>query len=102
MPQDALPESGSPLSEGAVYDERRRYHSAREAFEYAYSILEPFLHPEAGWQGRSLQHLSFGLVCENFPHLAHEEVHALLDAVSRVFAERNRADYGLTPQMNER
>jgi hypothetical protein len=72
----------------AETDERRHYHQAREAFEYAYSMLEPFLHPETGWQGRSLYHVSFNVVSDNFPHLAHEEIQALLDAVQRVFVER--------------
>lgn len=79
--------TGSPAAAGA--DERRHYHRAREAFEFAYSMLEPFLHPDAGWHGRSLYHLSFNVVCENFPHLPHDEIHALLDAVQRVFAERS-------------
>jgi hypothetical protein len=70
-------------------DERRQYRAAREAFEYACSILAPFHHPGAGWQGRSLHHVSFGLVRGNFPHLADEETHALLDAVTRVFAKRH-------------
>lgn len=69
-------------------DERRHYHQAREAFEYAYSMLEPFLSPETGWQGRSLYHVSFNVVSDNFPHLGHEEVQALLEAVQRVFVER--------------
>lgn len=69
-------------------DERRHYHQAREAFEYAYSMLEPFLSPEAGWQGRSLYHVSFNVVSDNFPHLGHEEIQALLEAVQRVFVER--------------
>lgn len=71
-------------------DDRRHYHQAREAFEYAYSMLEPFLHPETGWQGRSLYHVSFNVVLDNFPHLGHEEIQALLDAVQRVFVERTR------------
>jgi len=75
----ALPDDG---------DERRRYHQAREVFEYAFAMLEPMLNPDAGWQGRSLHHVSFNLVSENFPHLGHDEVHALLDAVKRVFGER--------------
>ena len=77
---------GSDAGDGI---ERRQFSQAREAFEYAYSILEPFLHPDTGWHGRSLHHVSFRLVSENFPHLENEEVHALLDAVRRVFAERN-------------
>lgn len=72
-------------------DDRRQYHQAREAFEYAYSMLEPFFHPETGWQGRSLHHVSLSMVGENFPHLAHDEVDALLEAVRRVFLERNGA-----------
>lgn len=69
-------------------DERRHYHQAREAFEYAYSMLAPFLDPETGWQGRSLYHVSFNVVRDNFPHLGHEEIQALLEAVQRVFVER--------------
>ena len=68
--------------------ERRQFHQAREAFEYAYQLLAPFLDPETGWHGRSLQHVSFNLICENFPHLAHEEIHAMLMAIQRAFAER--------------
>lgn len=76
-------------------DERRHYHAARQTFEYAYSLVEPFLHPETGWQGGSLHHVSFSLVCENFPELAHDEVHALLEAVKRAFDERNPGLAGL-------
>lgn len=71
--------------------ERRRYHQARAAFDYAYPMLAPFLQPETGWQGRSLYHLGFGLMSENFPQLADEEIEALLAAVQRVFAERSGA-----------
>jgi len=70
-------------------DERRRYQQARDVFEYAFAMLEPMLDPDAGWQGRSLHHVSFNLVSENFPHLGHDEIHALLDAVKRVFVERS-------------
>ena len=69
--------------------DRRRFHQAREAFDYARSILEPLLHPEAGWQGRSLHHVSFSVIGENFPHLAQDEIHALIEAVRREFAFRH-------------
>ena len=72
-------------------EERRQFHQAREAFDYAYVLLAPFLDPETGWHGRSLHHVSFTLICENFPHLAHEEIHAMLVAVQRVFTEKMRA-----------
>ncbi|HET6718534.1 MAG TPA: hypothetical protein VFH22_02735 [Rhodocyclaceae bacterium] len=84
--------TGTPTSRVAAAaggaDERRHYHQAREAFEYAYSMLAPFLSPEAGWQGRSLYHVSFNVVSDNFPQLGHEEIQALLEAVQRVFVER--------------
>lgn len=71
--------------------ERRRYHHARQSFDFAYAMVEPFLQPEAGWQGRSLYHLSYSVICENFPELAHDEIRALLGGVHRVFIERNAA-----------
>lgn len=71
--------------------ERRHYHQARQAFNFAYPMVEPFLNPEVGWQGRSLYHLSYSVICENFPELAHEEIGALLEGVRRVFVERNAA-----------
>lgn len=71
--------------------ERRRYHLARDAFDCACSMLEPFFHPETGWQGRSLHHVSFNLVTENFPHLPQDEVHALLDAAQRTLIGRLEA-----------
>lgn len=76
---------GSNTHEGC---DRRKFFQAREAFEYAYLILEPFLEPDAGWHGRSLHHVNFTIVSDNFPYLANEEVHALLDAIRRVFSER--------------
>lgn len=86
MKRDGKRATGAAMA--SETDERRHYHQAREAFEYAYSMLEPFLHPDTGWQGRSLYHVSFNVVSDNFPHLAHEEIQALLDAVQRVFVER--------------
>ena len=87
MKREGKQSAGGAMT-AAGTDERRHYHQAREAFEYAYSMLEPFLHPETGWQGRSLYHVSFNVVSDNFPHLGHEEIHALLEAVQRVFVER--------------
>lgn len=78
----------SAAATAAGANDRRHYHQARAAFEYAYSMLEPFLHPETGWRGRSLYHVSFNVVSDNFPDLGHEEIQALVEAVQRVFVER--------------
>lgn len=84
--------SATPQASSAAYlRERRHYHRARQAFDFAYPMVEPFLNPEVGWQGRSLYHLSYSVICENFPELAHEEIGALLEGVRRVFVERNAA-----------
>lgn len=83
----AFPPAKSP----GDLSERRRYLQARESFDFAYAMVEPFLQPEAGWQGRSLYHLSYSVICENFPDLAHDEIRALLGGVHRVFIERHAA-----------
>ena len=69
--------------------ERRRHHQARAAFDCACSMLAPFFAPDTGWQGRSLHHVSVSLIRENFPHLPHEEVQALLGAAERLLAGGN-------------
>lgn len=81
-------ESTHRSTDGVADGDRRRYRQAREVFEYAYTMLEPFLQPDAGWPGRSFFHLGFGVMSVNFPHLPDEEIHALLGAIQRVFTER--------------
>ena len=72
-------------------DERRKNISLREVFDPAYALIEPFLDPNAGWGGHSLEHLAFRVLRENFPVLSASEVHVLVVAAHRVYIDRNPA-----------
>lgn len=69
--------------------ERRRRPELREVFDHAYAMIEPFFDPASGWGGRSLEHLAFRVLRENFPALSAEDVHVVIAAAHRVFIEAN-------------
>lgn len=77
------------VKRGAVQHERRRNLGLREIFDTAYAMVEPFLDPDHGWAGHTLEHLAFRVIRENFPQLSGEEVHTLVVAAHRVYIERN-------------
>lgn len=68
--------------------ERRQNHGLRDLFETAYQLVEPFFDPEAGWAGRSLEHLAFRVLRDNFPELSGEEVHAIVVSAQRIYIQR--------------
>lgn len=68
--------------------ERRRNSRLRATFDSAVLMIEPFFASSQGWGGGSLEHMAFHVLRENFPELESEEVHALIVAARRVFAER--------------
>lgn len=72
-------------SQGQQRPERRMNPQLRELFDSAYAMIEPFFDPAAGWGGRSLEHLAFRVLRENFPQLSAEEVHAIVVAAHRVY-----------------
>lgn len=76
-------------NEGREQSDRRRNRQLRQLFDSAYAMIEPFFDPAAGWGGRSLEHLAFRVLRENFPQLSAEEVHALIVAAHRVYIDRN-------------
>jgi hypothetical protein len=77
------------MTAGQVQPERRMNPQLRELFDSAYAMIEPFFDPAAGWGGRSLEHLAFRVLRENFPQLSAEEVHAIIVAAHRVYISRN-------------
>lgn len=69
--------------------DRRMNQPLREVFDSAYAMIEPFFDPQAGWGGRSLEHLAFRVLRDNFPQLSAEEVHVVIAAAHRIYIERN-------------
>ncbi|MBK7900658.1 MAG: hypothetical protein KA603_01460 [Azonexus sp.] len=70
---------------GKERPDRRRRPELRELFESAYRLVEPFFDPATGWGGRSLDHLAFRLLRENFPALSAEDVRVVVAAAHRVY-----------------
>ena len=68
--------------------ERRRNPALRALFDNAYAMVEPFFDPASGWGGRSLEHLAFRVLRENFPQLSVEEVHVVVAAAHRVYISK--------------
>lgn len=79
------------IDSGQGRPERRMNPRLRELFDNAYAMIEPFFDPAAGWGGRSLEHLAFRVLRENFPQLAADEVHAVIVAAHRIYIDRNPA-----------
>jgi hypothetical protein len=71
--------------------ERRKHHRVREIFEEAVDLIAPFFDPANTWGNRTLDHLAYRSLRETYPDLSMEEVHVLVVAAQRVYAER-RAD----------
>lgn len=80
-----LPQQGPQGPQG----ERRQDFRLRAVFDSAYSLVEPFFDPEAGWAGHSLEHLAFRVIRENFPDLSSGDVHVLVVAAHRIYIERH-------------
>lgn len=78
-------------SSAQAQPERRRNEQLRQVFDHAYAMIEPFFDPAAGWGGRSLEHLAFRVLRENFPQLSAEDVHVMIVAAHRVYIGRNPA-----------
>lgn len=76
-------------SRGRAQPDRRRNEMLRQVFDNAYAMIEPFFDPASGWGGRSLEHLAFRVLRENFPQLSAEEVHVLIVAAHRVYISHN-------------
>lgn len=74
--------------------ERRQNPELRDLFETAYHLVEPFFDPEAGWAGRSLEHLAFRVLRDNFPELSGDQVHAVVVSAQRVYIQRYPAKSG--------
>ena len=72
-----------------VTQERRQNLRLRSVYDAAFLMIEPFLDPEHGWAGQSLEHLAYRIVRENFPELTADEVHALVVVAHRVYGERH-------------
>ena len=74
---------------GKPQAERRKNPELRDLFDSAYAMIAPFFDPAAGWGGRSLEHLAFRVLRENYPTLSAEEVHVVIVAAHRVYIQRN-------------
>lgn len=77
--------SGTP--EADVHD-RRKHHRVREIFEEAVDLIAPFFDPANTWGNRTLDHLAYRSLRENYPDLSMEEVHVLVVAAQRIYADR--------------
>ena len=74
---------------GKAQPDRRRNPQLRELFDSAYAMIAPFFDPGAGWGGRSLEHLAFRVLRENFPTLSADEVHVIIVAAHRIYIQKN-------------
>lgn len=75
-------------ADAAAVGERRRNTALRELFDTAYTLIEPFFDPDAGWGGHSLEHLAFRVLRDNFPALSSAEVHTVIAAAHRIYIQR--------------
>lgn len=76
-------------SSGTHRPDRRANTEMRERFDEAYAMIEPFFNKDAGWGGRSLEHLAFRVLRENYPALEADQVHVIVVAAHRVFIRKN-------------
>lgn len=75
--------------QGKAQPERRANTALRELFDGAYAMISPFFDKNSGWGGRSLEHLAFRVLRENYPALSAEDVHVIIVAAHRVYIQRN-------------
>lgn len=84
-------ETAGLMFQGAGATRERRAHiDIRVIFEDAYSIALPFLDPEQGLGGISLQHHVYVVVHEAYPDLTNQQLGMLVPALDRVFKERSK------------
>jgi len=69
--------------------ERRHNHPLRALFDTAFALVEPFFDSAKGWAGRSLEHLAFRVLSENFSQLSSAEVHAIVISAHRIYIARH-------------
>lgn len=74
---------------GQGQNERRQNPELRSLFDTAYAMIEPFLDPESGWGGHSLEHLAYRLLRDNFPELSAGDANTLVVAAHRVYIQRH-------------
>jgi len=86
---------------GKAQVERRTRETLRSVFDSAYAMMEPFFDPATGWGGRSLEHLAFRILRENFPMLSADEVHVLIAAAHRVYIHANPGGSDHLPRPSE-
>ncbi|MCK9258902.1 MAG: hypothetical protein RBT39_00045 [Azoarcus sp.] len=68
-------------------DEQRRYHRVREIFDEASVLIAPFFARESRWANSTLDHLAYRVVRDRYPELSAAEVHVLVVACSRLYAD---------------
>lgn len=83
----------------ASVGERRQNARLRGVFDTAFSMVESFFDPTAGWPAHSLSHLTFRVLRENFADLSSAELQMLVVALHRTYIERNpqRSDHLVRP-----
>lgn len=81
------------MSGGGLQDdeagERRGRPQLRALFDAAFPLIEALCNPACGWGGRSLEHLAYRVVRDNFSELSSDEVRLLVAAAHRAFIDRN-------------
>lgn len=66
--------------------DRRQSPRLRQVFDEVYESIAPFFDRNNSWGGHSLDHLAFRVVRQNYPDLTQDEVHQLVSAAARVYA----------------
>ncbi|AWI80103.1 MAG: hypothetical protein CVU19_08180 [Betaproteobacteria bacterium HGW-Betaproteobacteria-13] len=67
--------------------EQRRYHRVREIFDEASVLIAPFFARESRWANSTLDHLAYRVVRDRYPELSAAEVHVLVVACARLYAD---------------
>lgn len=81
--------SDEPVRSAGAASEHRQDPRLRSVFDDAFAMIEPFFDLRQGWSGRSLEHLAYRIVRDNFPELSPEEVHTVLVVAHRLYIERH-------------
>lgn len=74
------------MAENQDSTDRRQNPRLRQVFDEVYESIAPFFDPKNSWGSKPLDHLAFRVVRQNYPDLSQDEVHQLVSAAARVYA----------------
>lgn len=72
----------------SIQEERRNQGGLRDIFEDAYQLLAPFLDTSNSWDHKPLIRFAMITLHERHPAMKPQDAAILLNAVQRIFAER--------------